>query len=263
MNEDYVSNRILEAIKLRAKWSQESKLCLSENDAFRSFNSTFDGIPGLMIDIFAKNAIIHLYSKYWAEYLQVISKTLIYNPLRSISTIYLSDHIRYEEGEQVAKEYRNKISKWKTPSFYFEGKRNESDLVIVKENEKNFLIRLNKGMACGLYLDQRENRNKLSKLIQSLQQQNKSIHLLNCFSFSCSFSLYAALEGAETTSIDISNSSLELGIDNFLANNIKEDQISKSLTPSPNIPHNFLNSDVLKRYFLISFPFGKLSLLPF
>ena len=57
--------------------------------------------------------------------------------------------------------------------------------------------------------------------------------MLNCFAYTCSFSVVAGLTGAETLSIDLSKKSLNRGRDNFVLNRLATDR------------HRFIADDVL------------------
>ncbi|WP_395742871.1 class I SAM-dependent methyltransferase [Prosthecobacter sp.] len=70
----------------------------------------------------------------------------------------------------------------------------------------------------GLFLDQRLNRAKLHSL--------KPKRVLNTFAYTCSFSVVAALAGAETVSVDLSRKSLDRGRENFKLNRIDESRHS-------------------------------------
>ena len=59
--------------------------------------------------------------------------------------------------------------------------------------------------------------------------------MLNTFAYTCSFSVVAALAGAETVSIDLSKKSLDRGRANFALNGI-----------DPNAGHKFIADDVLE-----------------
>ena len=63
------------------------------------------------------------------------------------------------------------------------------------------------GYSAGLFVDQRANRAFLRRIAPK--------RLLNTFAYTCSFSVVAALAGAETVSIDLSKKSLERGRENF------------------------------------------------
>ena len=66
------------------------------------------------------------------------------------------------------------------------------------------------GYSVGLFIDQRENR--------SFVRRAKPKTLLNCFAYTCAFSVAAATVGAQTLSVDLSKKSLARGQDNFALN---------------------------------------------
>jgi len=82
----------------------------------------------------------------------------------------------------------------------------------ILENGVTYLINFGEGLASGLFLDQRENRYRL------LHTAAKRV--LNCFAYTCAFSVAAAKAGALTTSVDLSRKYLEWGKDNFRANEL-------------------------------------------
>jgi len=84
----------------------------------------------------------------------------------------------------------------------------------VRESRMKFDLRYNQGLSSGLFLDQRLNRDRILKTSQGKR-------VANFFSYTCGFSLAAALGGAhEVVSIDTSASSLEWGKDNFKLNGL-------------------------------------------
>jgi 23S rRNA (cytosine1962-C5)-methyltransferase len=68
------------------------------------------------------------------------------------------------------------------------------------------------GYSVGLFIDQRENR----RFIRDLAPKR----LLNCFAYTCSFSVAAATVGAETVNVDLSKKSLARGRENFALNSL-------------------------------------------
>lgn len=80
------------------------------------------------------------------------------------------------------------------------------------------------GYSVGLFVDQRENR----RFLRDLRPRT----LLNCFAYTCSFSVIAASVGAQTVSVDLSKKSLARGKDNLALNAITEGE------------HQFLVDDV-------------------
>lgn len=82
------------------------------------------------------------------------------------------------------------------------------------------------GYSVGLFPDQRENRQFVRQVAPK--------KLLNCFAYTCSFSVAAASVGATTLNIDLSKKSLARGRENFALN---------SLTTND---HRFLADDVFE-----------------
>src|SRR3954466_3227988 len=68
------------------------------------------------------------------------------------------------------------------------------------------------GYSVGLFIDQRQNR----QFVRDLAPKT----LLNCFAYTCSFSVAAATVGAMTVSIDLSKKSLARGRENFALNSV-------------------------------------------
>jgi len=103
----------------------------------------------------------------------------------------------------------------------------------VRENDLTFLAGFHEGLSAGVFLDQRENRWRL----RGMDLAGRT--LLNCFSYTCGFSVAAAKAGAVTASVDLSKNYLAWGAANFRAN---------GLDPGA---HAFVSGDVfgwLKRF---------------
>lgn len=124
----------------------------------------------------------------------------------------------------------------------------------VRENGVKFDLSFSEGYAVGLFLDQRDNRRRLltahiaagfalfqthpaplatdgSPLHSPRQQSGLTSaatgltggpkpEILNCFAYTCGFSVCAALAGARTTSLDLSKKYLEWGRRNFALNGL-------------------------------------------
>jgi len=81
------------------------------------------------------------------------------------------------------------------------------------------------GFSVGLFPDQRENRSYVRRIAPK--------RLLNCFAYTCSFSVSAAHVGATTLNLDLSKKSLARGRENFALNNL------------PTLGHRFIADDVM------------------
>ena len=80
------------------------------------------------------------------------------------------------------------------------------------EHHLKFGIDFGAGYSVGLFVDQRENRRFV--------RQTAPKQLLNCFAYTCSFSVAAASVGAQTVNVDLSKKSLERGRQNFILNSL-------------------------------------------
>lgn len=83
--------------------------------------------------------------------------------------------------------------------------------------EKNLKLVFKKesGLSCGLFLDQRENR-------QWVQNQSQGKTVLNLFAYTGAFSVAAALGGAsKVTTVDLSKNYIEWCKENFISNALK------------------------------------------
>jgi 23S rRNA (cytosine1962-C5)-methyltransferase len=85
---------------------------------------------------------------------------------------------------------------------------------VVTEAGTRYGLDFGTGYSHGLFLDQRGNRAKLRTM--------RPKRVLNTFAYTCSFSVAAALTGAETLSVDLSRKSLDRGRQNFTLNGISE-----------------------------------------
>jgi 23S rRNA (cytosine1962-C5)-methyltransferase len=95
---------------------------------------------------------------------------------------------------------------------------------IAIERHLKFGIDFGTGYSPGLFLDQRENRRYVRHIAPK--------RLLNCFAYTCSFSVSAAYVGAATLNIDLSKKSLSRGRENFALNCL------------PTLEHRFIADDV-------------------
>lgn len=93
------------------------------------------------------------------------------------------------------------------------------------ERSLSYAIDFGAGYSVGLFIDQRENR----RFVRMVAPKT----LLNCFAYTCSFSVAAATVGAQTVSVDLSKKSLARGRENFALNSV------------PTTDHRFIADDVM------------------
>lgn len=173
-----------------------SALRRDETNAFRLFNGEGDLVPGLVCDIYDKVAVVQFDgqgpSEFWDR--ELITKWLL-EKSGCLSVVEKSRRnadrtIELLGGEACASE------------------------VVIKENNVKFSVNLEKGQKTGFFLDQRDNR-------KYVRDTNGGKSLLNLFSYSGGFSVYAGLGGASrVASLDISKGAIEMAEQNWALNGL-------------------------------------------
>ncbi|GAA0335274.1 class I SAM-dependent rRNA methyltransferase [Bacillus carboniphilus] len=194
IDQDFFNQKIMAAINRRKPFFENT-----DTTAFRLFNGEGDGIGGLTIDYFEGYCLINWYSKGIFKFKDYI--------IHSITSMLPVKGI-YEK------------KRFDTAGMYIEdddfvtGERAQFPL-IVKENGVKFAIYLNEGAMVGVFLDQRDVR------MQIRDKYAKGKTVLNTFSYTGAFSVFAALGGAkQTTSVDLANRSLQKTQEQFEVNGL-------------------------------------------
>ncbi|MCR1899813.1 class I SAM-dependent rRNA methyltransferase [Irregularibacter muris] len=194
INLEFFKKKLIIALNKRTKFFQDPS-----TTAFRVFNGEGDGIGGLIIEYFDGYYVIHWYSKGVYKFRDEVINSL--KKIVEFKGIYQKKRFS-EDGKYIEQD------------DFIMGERAATPL-IVKENGVNLAIYLNEGAMVGVFLDQREVR----KRVRDQYSKNKSV--LNTFSYTGVFSIFAALGGAKTTtSVDLANRSLPKTIEQFNINYI-------------------------------------------
>src|SRR5437660_1434327 len=122
-----------------------------------------------------------------------------------------SKSIEFPSGRVFARFLPKKNEERETPKL-LSGAESENLQTVVIENRLKFGIDFGAGYSVGLFIDQRQNRRFV--------RQTKPKRLLNCFAYTCSFSVAAASVGAQTVNVDLSKRPLERGRQNFALNSL-------------------------------------------
>src|SRR6266513_5459269 len=130
----------------------------------------------------------------------------------------------FEFGRIFARFLPRKNEEREAPRLIF-GDAAENLQTIAAERYLKFGIDFGAGYSVGLFVDQRENRRYVRQIAPK--------RLLNCFAYTCSFSVSAASVGAITLNVDLSKKSLARGRENFALNSL------------PTIYHRFIADDVM------------------
>ena len=187
--------------RLQSALGRRENLFAPDTTGFRWIYGESDGWPGLVLDRYDTTLVVKLYTAAWLPRLGDISN-LIQETLRPLRLVLrLSRNIQ----QLAAKEFD-----------CFDGKiifgPELHEPVIFVENGVRFEADVLRGQKTGFFLDQRENRHEVQALARGRE-------VLNTFSFSGGFSLYAARGGAASvTDLDISSHALDSARRNFALN---------------------------------------------
>jgi 23S rRNA (cytosine1962-C5)-methyltransferase len=168
-------------------------------NGFRLINGESDGWPGLVLDRYAETLILKLYSGVWLPRLAEVRDLILAALSPDAMVLRLSRNIQ----ETARRDFQ-------IEEGLIHGSAGET--VVFLENGLKFEAEVFHGQKTGFFLDQRDNRNRVGQLAAGAD-------VLNLFSFSGGFSLYAARGGAKrVTDIDISQHALAAGDRNFALN---------------------------------------------
>jgi len=132
--------------------------------------------------------------------------------------------VRFEVGRIFARFVPRKNEERESPCLIF-GDPAENSQTIATERHLKFGVDFGAGYSVGFFVDQRENRRRVRHIAPK--------RLLNCFAYTCSFSVSAAYVGATTFNVDLSKKSLARGRENFALNSL------------PTVDHRFIADDVM------------------
>lgn len=181
--------KISNALTLRKKLNLVGS---SHTSTYRLIHAEGDALPGLIIDVYNKTAIVQAHSLGMAEALPLISEAL---------QQVMGDQLQAVYSKSEKSLHRQNGSENDKDSYLF-GNANHPQTVL--ENNLKFEIDWVNGQKTGFFIDQRENR----KLLQSYANGKR---VLNTFCYSGGFSVYALAAGAKMVhSVDSSSKAIEL-----------------------------------------------------
>ena len=194
----------------RATVARRDGLFDARTNGYRCISGESDGWPGLVLDRYADTFVMKLYTAAWLP------------RWRDIAALVRGQW----PGSQLIVRLSRNIQALAGPDFsVFDGMRitdagnippaaepRPEDIVVFSETGLRFEADVVRGQKTGFFLDQRENRRRVETFA-------KGAAVLNAFSFSGGFSLYAARGGATSvTDLDISPHALESARRNFALN---------------------------------------------
>jgi len=212
MDSSALKNRLL-----KNKKKLNSYLKKNEIEAYRIYNKDIPEFPYL-IDIYGDQVVIYEQGKKLADEDAGLREKHQKEIELAVTEVFgiTSDkqHFKIRQRQKGNEQYR--------PLSH-----DNEDYFVVNEKPFRFWVNLVRYLDTGLFLDHRPLR-------QFLFNNVKDKKVLNLFSYTCSLSVASALGGARVTSIDMSRTYLDWGMENFRLNDIDPDE------------HRFIQADVLK-----------------
>ena len=210
----------------------------AQTTGYRVINGESDGWPGLVLDRYDTTLVLKLYTAAWLPRLseiveliraQLAPERIVLRLSRNIQEVAGSPKSRSSRREEALIKSGNApaplagkslslltsaATRWRDGELIFPkpaGPEAGAPVVFL-ENGLRFEADVLRGQKTGFFLDQRENR----RLVETLASGRS---VLNAFSFSGGFSLYAARGGARSvTDLDISAHALASAARNFALN---------------------------------------------
>lgn len=194
---DTLLSHIDQAISLR-----ESLIDTTKTNAYRLIHAEGDHIPGLVVD-------------QYADYLVLQSSTLGIDLLKEKIINHLVQKGRWKGIFEKSTSTSRKQDGLKPEVNVLFGE--DVKEIEILENNHRFLVNWRDGQKTGFFLDQRFARNLIGSI-------SKGKRVLNCFSYTGGFSVYAAANGAKSVdSLDISLQALETAEKNFTLNHLNQE----------------------------------------
>ena len=182
----------------RAIQGRETLEDSSITNAYRLVHAEADGLPGLIVDRYGPWLVVQFLSVAVERH-----KNAIINALAE----YAAPQGIFERSDTYTRELENL-----TPVTGPLWGETPADLIEIEENGFRFTVDIKSGQKTGYYLDQRENRKRIMPYLGGKE-------ILNAFSFSGGFSVYAAAAGAgRIMNIDTSEDAHKMAQQNMWLN---------------------------------------------
>lgn len=191
------------AKKLQAAYERRTSLLATATNSYRLVYGENDGLPSLIVDVYAEVMVIKLYSSIWLPYLELLQALLLDLSACKTVVLRLSRQVQQQKFSSDFQHLEDGICLYGNL---------EQEVVFFKEHGINFSANVIKGHKTGYFLDHRHNRLKVGHLA-------KNKRMLDIFSYAGGFSVHALARGAkEVWSLDISKKALEVAQQNAQLN---------------------------------------------
>ncbi|WP_432772684.1 bifunctional 23S rRNA (guanine(2069)-N(7))-methyltransferase RlmK/23S rRNA (guanine(2445)-N(2))-methyltransferase RlmL [Francisella salimarina] len=203
------SNKLKKNLKNLKPWLKQSGV-----ECYRLYDADIPTFA-VAVDIYGEHVFLQEY-RADATIDQNMAKQRFYQAIyqihKTLDIQYENIHTRVRQRQKGKEQYQKNNDK--------------NNFHVINEFDAKFYVNFDDYLDTGVFLDHR-------KIRQLVAKASKNKTLLNLFSYTCTASVHAALKGAKTTSVDMSNTYLEWGKNNFELNNL---DIKK---------HNFIQADCI------------------
>lgn len=175
---------------LQAAVAKRRDLLTPETDAVRLIDSAGDGFPGLILESYAGRWLV------------------------STTGNSLDSRVREWISNQGVSCYWKRLDQHQKESPIHLAGLEINEPFLMMENGVASEVSFQSGYSQGIFLDQRDNRAAVRK------QMAAGMKLLNTFAYTGAFSVSAAMAGAETTTLDLSQPYLDWAKRNFCHNGL-------------------------------------------
>lgn len=195
IDEAFLRRRIRSAVELRQIFDPD------QTNMFRLIHAEGDGLPGLVVDRFADILVAQIHTAGMERLRQLLLDELMEETGAQGLLLRNDSQSRRREGLEVEEPV---VAAGEVPVQ-----------VAVRENGVQFLVDPWQGQKTGFFIDQRDKR-------EALRKYARDKRVLNCFSYTGAFSVYAALTGDRTsvTSVDISAPAIDAARQHFHLNGL-------------------------------------------
>ena len=170
---------------------------------FRLVHSDGDGMPGLIIDVYDDLAVIQSSSIVWDIHLDIVADVLV----KEIGVTNVYEKSVQRTRRDIGLEPRQRLL------------RGERYTALIEEGVAKFRVDARRGQKTGFFLDQRENRLMLEKLVA------EGDVVADLFSYTGGFGIHALLAGARhAVFVDEDAEALKMLRENLRLNGISEDR---------------------------------------
>lgn len=195
IDREFLRRRIQSAVELRQIFDAD------RTNTYRLIHSEGDRLPGLVVDRYADILVAQIHTAGMERLRPLLIDALMEETGATGMLFRNESQSRHREGLELEEPV---VAAGTIP-----------DHIAVRENGVQFIVDPWHGQKTGFFLDQRDKREALRKYAR-----NKRV--LNCFSYTGGFSVYAALGGQTTTvtSVDISSPAINVARDHFALNGL-------------------------------------------